>query len=86
MTTAHLRFNWIHPFPDGNDRVSRLISHTMSLKAAIGAHGPWSVSRCFARELEADEAGRIEYKNTWLLRMRRAKEIETFEEACPKSN
>lgn len=62
MATAHHRFNWIHPFPDGNGRVSRLISHAMALKAGVGAHGLWSVSRGLARGLEAGEAGRIEYK------------------------
>ncbi|WP_287429078.1 Fic family protein, partial [Sphingobium sp.] len=45
LATAHHRFNWIHPFPDGNGRVSRLMSHAMALKAGIGAHGLWSVSR-----------------------------------------
>src|SRR3546814_12375224 len=25
MATAHHRFNWIHPFPDGNGRLSRLM-------------------------------------------------------------
>ena len=27
MAAAHHRFNYIHPFPDGNGRVSRLMSH-----------------------------------------------------------
>lgn len=62
MATAHHRFNWIHPFPDGNGRVSRLISHAMALKAGIGAHGLWSVSRGLARGLEPGEAGRAEYR------------------------
>ncbi|MFK4875319.1 Fic family protein [Novosphingobium sp. ZW T3_23] len=30
MATAHHRFNWIHPFLDGNGRVSRLMSHAMA--------------------------------------------------------
>lgn len=50
---AHHRFNYIHPFPDGNGRVSRLISHSMALKAGIGAHGLWSVSRGLARGLSS---------------------------------
>ena len=45
MAAAHHRLNYIHPFPDGNGRVSRLMSHAMALKAGIGAHGLWSVSR-----------------------------------------
>ena len=44
IPAAHLRFNYIHPFPDGNGRVSRLMSHAMAIKAGIGAHGLWSIS------------------------------------------
>lgn len=55
---AHHRFNYIHPFPDGNGRVSRLMSHAMGHVAGIGAHGLWSVSRGLARGL----ADRAEYK------------------------
>ena len=58
MAAAHHRLNYIHPFPDGNGRVSRLMSHAMALKAGIGAHGLWSVSRGLARGLES----RHEYK------------------------
>ena len=61
MAAAHHRLNYIHPFPDGNGRVSRLMSHAMALKAGIGAHGLWSVSRGLARGLDS---GR-EYK-TWM--------------------
>jgi Fic family protein len=43
LPAAHHRFNYIHPFPDGNGRVSRLMSHAMGLKAGIGAHGLWSI-------------------------------------------
>ena len=52
MAAAHHRFNYIHPFPDGNGRVSRLMSHAMGHAAGIGAHGLWSVSRGLARGLE----------------------------------
>ena len=58
IAAAHHRLNYIHPFPDGNGRVSRLMSHAMALKAGIGAHGLWSVSRGMARGLES----RTEYK------------------------
>lgn len=58
IAAAHHRFNYIHPFPDGNGRVSRLMSHAMALKAGIGAHGLWSVSRGLARGLES----RTDYK------------------------
>jgi len=53
MATAHHRFNYIHPFPDGNGRVSRLMSHAMAHTAGIGAHGLWSISRGLARGLES---------------------------------
>jgi Fic family protein len=53
IPAAHHRFNYIHPFPDGNGRVSRLMSHAMALEAGIGAHGLWSISRGLARGLES---------------------------------
>ena len=52
IAVAHHRFNYIHPFPDGNGRVSRLLSHAMALVTGIGAHGLWSISRGLARGLE----------------------------------
>ncbi len=58
IPAAHHRFNFIHPFADGNGRVSRLMSHAMAHTAEIGAHGLWSVSRGLARGL----SGRAEYK------------------------
>lgn len=58
MAIAHHRFNYIHPFPDGNGRVSRLMSHAMAWKAEISVHGLWSISRGLARGL----TGRMEYR------------------------
>jgi Fic family protein len=58
IPAAHHRFNYIHPFIDGNGRVSRLMSHAMALRAGIGGSGLWSISRGLARGL----AGRHEYK------------------------
>jgi Fic family protein len=58
MAAAHHRFNYIHPFPDGNGRVSRLMSHAMACKADVAAHGLWSISRGLARGLTS----RSEYK------------------------
>ena len=58
MAIAHHRLNYIHPFPDGNGRVSRLMSHAMAHLAGVGAHGLWSVSRGMARGLDS----RTEYK------------------------
>lgn len=53
IPAAHHRFNYVHPFPDGNGRVSRLMSHAMARKAGIGAHGLWSISRGLARGIES---------------------------------
>lgn len=58
IPAAHHRFNYIHPFSDGNGRVSRLMSHAMFQVSGIGAHGLWSISRGLARGLES----RQEYK------------------------
>ncbi len=58
IASAHHRLNFIHPFPDGNGRVSRLMSHAMALNAGIGGNGLWSISRGLARGLE----DRGEYK------------------------
>ena len=58
IAAAHHRLNYIHPFPDGNGRVSRLVSHAMAHAAGIGAHGLWSISRGLARGLDS----RGEYK------------------------
>ena len=59
LAISHHRFNYIHPFPDGNGRVSRLMSHAIALKIGIGAHGLWSISRGLARGL----GSRRDYKN-----------------------
>lgn len=53
IPAAHHRFNYIHPFQDGNGRVSRLMSHAMAHAAGIGAHGLWSSSRGLARGLDS---------------------------------
>ncbi|MDE0345745.1 MAG: Fic family protein [Boseongicola sp.] len=55
---AHHRLNYIHPFLDGNGRVSRLMSHAMCHRAGIAGGGLWSISRGLARGLN----DRGEYK------------------------
>lgn len=62
MATAHHRLNFIHPFYDGNGRVSRLMSHAMAHHAGVAAHGLWSVSRGLARGLAEGLPGREEYR------------------------
>lgn len=52
VPAAHHRLAYIHPFADGNGRVSRLMTHAMILKAGFGAHGLWAISRGLARGLE----------------------------------
>lgn len=47
---AHHRLLWIHPFLDGNGRVTRLMSHAMLLDA-LDTGGVWSVARGFGRNV-----------------------------------
>jgi Fic family protein len=47
---AHHRLLWIHPFLDGNGRVTRLMSHAMLLDA-LDTGGVWSVARGLARNV-----------------------------------
>lgn len=61
IPAAHHRLNYIHPFLDGNGRVSRLVSHAMIRAAGIGSGGLWSISRGLARGLH----DRGEYKR-WM--------------------
>jgi Fic family protein len=48
---AHHRLLWIHPFLDGNGRVTRLMSHCMLLDA-LDTGGIWSVARGLARNVD----------------------------------
>jgi Fic family protein len=47
----HHRLLWIHPFYDGNDRVTRLFSHAYLRHIGIG-NSLWSISRGLARRVE----------------------------------
>ena len=48
---AHHRLVWIHPFVDGNGRVSRLMSHAMLLET-LDTGAVWSVARGLARKVD----------------------------------
>jgi Fic family protein len=48
---SHHRLLWIHPFYDGNGRVSRLFSHGYLREIGIG-NSLWSVARGLSRNLE----------------------------------
>ncbi len=49
---SHHRLAWIHPFLDGNGRVSRLFTYAYMNKAGINPKGLWAISRGFARNLK----------------------------------
>ncbi len=53
---SHHRLAWIHPFMDGNGRVSRLFSHALMRELGIGSE-LWSVSRGLARTVESYKKG-----------------------------
>lgn len=48
---AHHRIAWVHPFRDGNGRVTRLQSQAALLKMGVGS-GLWAVSRGLARDVQ----------------------------------
>lgn len=49
VAAAHHRFLWIHPFPDGNGRVARLMTEAMAIRLGMSGGGLYSVSRGLAR-------------------------------------
>jgi Fic family protein len=48
VPAAHHRLLWVHPFLDGNGRVTRLMSHAMLLET-LDTGAVWSVARGLAR-------------------------------------
>lgn len=46
---AHHRLAWIHPFPDGNGRVARLVLDAMLRQCGVNGAALWSMSRGFAK-------------------------------------
>lgn len=49
LAASHHRLAWIHPFVDGNGRVTRLFSHAVAIRLGIDGHGLWTISRGLAR-------------------------------------
>jgi Fic family protein len=66
---SHHRLAWIHPFLDGNGRVTRLFTHAYLVRAEIDGHGLWIAARGLARMKDpyfsalavADEERRSDY-------------------------
>lgn len=50
---AHHRLLWVHPFPDGNGRVARLMTDAYLRQIGAGGHGLWTVARGLARQRNA---------------------------------
>ena len=51
VAASHHRLLWIHPFLDGNGRVTRLFSHAWLRELGVGSE-LWSVSRGLARNVD----------------------------------
>lgn len=47
--TTHHKLIWIHPFPDGNGRTSRLILDAQFYYIGLEGYGLWNISRGLAR-------------------------------------
>lgn len=56
VAASHHRLTWIHPFLDGNGRISRLFTYALMRKTGIESHGLWTMSRGLSRKSE-------DYKN-----------------------
>jgi Fic family protein len=52
VAASHHRLAWIHPYLDGNGRVTRLFTHAYLIRAKTDGHRLWMVSRGLARRRE----------------------------------
>lgn len=55
LGAAHHRLLWIHPFYDGNGRVTRLMSHASLQRCGVGS-SLWSAARGLARNVDKYKA------------------------------
>lgn len=46
---AHHRLAWMHPFIDGNGRVTRLFTNAYMIRVGLDSHGLWTVTRGLSR-------------------------------------
>jgi Fic family protein len=53
LAAAHHRLAWIHPFADGNGRVTRLHSHAWLIRCKADGLGLWTLSRGLARQRDS---------------------------------
>jgi Fic family protein len=60
---AHHRLMWIHPFLDGNGRVTRLFTEAYLIRIPVHGFGLWSISRGLARKNAAYKAALAEADN-----------------------
>jgi len=83
---SHHRLTWVHPFLDGNGRVSRLFTYAFMRKSGIESHGLWTLSRGLARNSDeyktmlatADSSRRGDYDGRGNLSEKALAEFSTF--------
>ncbi|MDF1880600.1 Fic family protein [Sulfurimonas sp. MAG313] len=72
ILSSHHRFVWIHPFLDGNGRVSRLLLDAAFLAQNIEGYGIWNLSRGLARTVETYKSS-LKYADTLQLNQKDGK-------------